>query len=172
MSLKELTEQQLKEMSMIEMAHKVLESRREPISFQEIFDEIAEVLGLTEEEVKEKIAQFYTDLNIDGRFMSVGNNRWGLRVWFPVDQIDEEAAVPKKAKKKKAKKAVMEDDDFDEYEDLEDEDDFDLELEDEEEELDDEEIEDEELEEFEDEEFDDDILDEDEFLEDEDEEDL
>ena len=57
--------------------------------------EIAQVLGLSQEQVNAKIAQFYTDLNIDGRFINLGENRWGLRSWYPYEQIDEDLASTK-----------------------------------------------------------------------------
>ena len=64
-------------------------------------DEVASLMGLSEQVVKQRIAQFYTDVNIDGRFLSLGENQWGLRVWYPVDQVVEEIVNPVKAKKKK-----------------------------------------------------------------------
>lgn len=121
MSLKQFSKEQLQEMSLIDMAYELLVNQKQPASFKEIMDEITATLGLTEEEVRTKIAQFYTDLNIDGRFLSLGDNRWGLRTWYPVDQSEEEVITPTKPKKKKAKKVVDEDLDFDD----EDEDDID-----------------------------------------------
>lgn len=113
MGLSQFTKEQLTEMSLIEMAYEILKSQKQPASFKEILDEISSTLGLTEDEVKTRIAQFYTDLNVDGRFLSLGENRWGLRVWYPVDQTEEEVVTPTKPKKKKAKKVVDEDEDLD-----------------------------------------------------------
>lgn len=166
LSLNQFTQEQLKEMSLIELAYEILNSQKQPAAFKEILDEIAASLGLSEEEVRSKIAQFYTDLNIDGRFLSLGENRWGLRVWYPVDQTEEEVVTQTKPKKKKAKKVLDEDEDID-FEDVDEEElDYDDLLDDEEEieELDeDEDFEDEELEE----DLEDDLLDdeEDEFEE-------
>lgn len=113
MGLSQFTKEQLTEMSFIEMAYEILKSQKQPASFKEILDEISSTLGLKEDEVKTRIAQFYTDLNVDGRFLSLGENRWGLRVWYPVDQTEEEVVTPTKPKKKKAKKVVDEDEDLD-----------------------------------------------------------
>lgn len=126
MSLKQYSKEELKELSFIEMAYQSLQDRQQPVSFKEMMDEIAKALGLSEDQVRAKIAQFYTDLNIDGRFLALGeDNRWGLRVWYPVEQYEEEMVPAAKPKKKKAKKAVDEDafDNLDEdldYDDLDD----------------------------------------------------
>ncbi|GIN57175.1 hypothetical protein J8TS2_14940 [Lederbergia ruris] len=159
------SKEELQEMSLIEVAFQIFEEKGKAISFQELLDEMGANLGLSQNEMQEKMVQFYTDLNIDGRFMTLGENRWGLREWYPIDQIDEEVAMPTKPKKKKkAKKVVKDEDDL--LVDLEEEE-LDYDLEDDDDLLDDDEEEDESLEalqeeEFEDdEEFDDDLLDDD-----------
>jgi DNA-directed RNA polymerase subunit delta len=113
----------MRQTSFIELAHEIMTEKKQAITFQEVLKEIKSLLGISESEVKSRMVQFYTDLNIDGRFIALGENRWGLREWYPVDQIEEET-VPtmKSTKKKKAKKKVDEDLDLDEFEDLDDED--------------------------------------------------
>lgn len=175
MSLKELTPEQLRELSMIDMAFYILDEKKQAVSFLDIWNEIVETLGLGEEEAQERIAQFYTDLNIDGRFVTLGENRWGLRTWYPVDQIEDDTLVAAKTKSKKKKKAKkLLDDEFEDYEDFLDDEDLDVFDDDEDYDEDDE---DEDYDEFDDEEEDfleDDELDEfdDEFLGDEDDEEL
>jgi len=119
LSLAQFSKEEIMEMSLIEIAYEIMEERKAAITFKDLTEEIANITGLTEEELKKRIAQFYTDLNIDGRFLAIGDNQWGLRVWYPVDQVVEEIVNPVKAKKKKKAKKVVEDDDL-ELDDFED----------------------------------------------------
>lgn len=123
LSLQEYSKEQLQEMSLIEIAFELLKGRKEALPFKVIMDEITSLLELSDEQVRVKIAQFYTDLNIDGRFLGLGDNTWGLRVWYPIDQVEEEVVTDIKPKKKKAKKAADDEDlELDDYEDLDEED--------------------------------------------------
>ncbi len=123
LSLQEYSKEQLQEMSLIEIAYELLKGRKEALPFKVIMDEITNLLDLSDEQVRAKIAQFYTDLNIDGRFLGLGDNTWGLRVWYPIDQVEEEVVTDIKPKKKKAKKASDDEDlDLDDYDDLDEED--------------------------------------------------
>lgn len=181
MTLDQYSPEQIKEMSMLEVGYELFLTKKDAIAFQDLVDEIAKVLNLSKDQVSSKIAQFYTDLNVDGRFITLGENRWGLRTWYPYEQIDEEVIAPVKPKKKKAKKKkdddiadfdeIDEDDlEYDELDELEDDDVDDIDEDDDEEDFDD--I-DEEEEDFDDEELledEYDIEDEDEELEDEEEE--
>ncbi|MCH4569024.1 DNA-directed RNA polymerase subunit delta [Bacillus cereus] len=119
MNFKQYSPEELKECSMIEVVHSVLGDKRQATTFNELVREIAQVLGLSQEQVNAKLAQFYTDLNIDGRFINLGENRWGLRSWYPYEQIDEEILPQPKPKKKRK----VEEDGFDDYIE-EDEDEF------------------------------------------------
>ncbi|MGR3766164.1 DNA-directed RNA polymerase subunit delta [Rossellomorea sp. NS-SX7] len=123
MSLKQLSKEELRQTSFIELAHEIMAEKKQAMTFKEVLNEITSLLEIPQSEVKSRMVQFYTDLNIDGRFIALGENRWGLREWYPVDQIEEET-VPtmKSTKKKKSKKKVDEDLDLDEFDDLDDED--------------------------------------------------
>ncbi|MBM7551792.1 DNA-directed RNA polymerase subunit delta [Thalassobacillus pellis] len=136
MSLKELSKDRIEELSMIDLATIILEDERQAIDFNDLFYKIADMKGYTKQQQEDYIAQFYTDMNIDGGFMTIGTNKWGLKRWYPVEQMEEEISnLPKKRKKKKSKKrkAAIEDDAILD-EDLEE----DLDLEDDELDLDDE----------------------------------
>ncbi|MGG2017394.1 DNA-directed RNA polymerase subunit delta [Bacillus sp. S10(2024)] len=127
MNLKQFSPEEQKELSMIEVVHSLLEEKKQATPFHDLVQEIAQLLELSEEQVAAKIAQFYTDLNIDGRFINLGENRWGLRGWYPYEQIDEEILPqPKPKKKRKADEDeldayVNEDEDFEEDADFEEE---------------------------------------------------
>ncbi|MGD6816504.1 DNA-directed RNA polymerase subunit delta [Metabacillus sp. 84] len=129
MSLAQYSAEEIKEMALIEVARELMAEKKQPIDFHELMKELTKMLGLTNEQVEEKIAQFYTDLNIDGRFIAVGDNRWGLRNWYPVDTLEEEMTVAPKAKKTKKKKAAAVVDDF-EADDFEEEEEEDLDFDD------------------------------------------
>ncbi|MBS4206817.1 DNA-directed RNA polymerase subunit delta [Bacillus sp. FJAT-50079] len=137
MSLLELSLEERREMSFIEIAEHIFYERREAIVFEDLVKEIASILELSKEELRPRMLQFYTDLNVEGRFITLGENRWGLREWYLFDQVDEEIITPVKPKKKKKKKVVELDDVLEE--ELEDED---LDYEEDDEDLEDEEEED------------------------------
>ncbi|GEL77278.1 DNA-directed RNA polymerase subunit delta [Tenuibacillus multivorans] len=124
MTLEKYSKEDIQEVSMVQIAYDILSEEKKAMNFNEVFDLIAEAKEYTQEEKEKYIVQFYTDLNIDGRFMSVGSNIWGLKDWYPFDQqeddtisFNEEAPKKKKKKKKNKKKddeAIHEDDFVDE----------------------------------------------------------
>ena len=101
------------EMSLIDLAYQILKqnSNNEPISFKAMFREVSNQLGLSDDEIKDKIVQFYTDLNIDGRFICIGDNQWGLCEWYPFEKMEDDIITASKPKRKKSKS--VSDDGFD-----------------------------------------------------------
>ena len=124
MELKKLDGINKNELSMVEVAHAILEAKNEVLDFNQLLVEIQEYMELSDEALEARMARFYTDLNIDGSFISLGDNRWGLRDWYPIDSIDEEIAtsmedeeVKKPRKKRKKVNAFGSEDDLIDYND-------------------------------------------------------
>ena len=119
MKLTQFDGQNKNELSMIEVAHAILDQKGEILDFSALLKEVQDFLNLNTKEFASKTSQFYTDLNIDGSFISLGENRWGLRSWYPIDFIDEEVTqgnedeAPRRKKRKKASAFVTGEDDID-----------------------------------------------------------
>lgn len=79
MNLKDYSQEELKAVSLVDLARELLVDEKAGMSFKEIFNQVAALKGLTEEEKNNKVGQFYTDLNMDGSFISKGSNIWALK---------------------------------------------------------------------------------------------
>jgi DNA-directed RNA polymerase subunit delta len=114
LKLRQFEGERKNEIAMIRVAKAVLVEKGEVMDFKDIVREVADFLEIDEKEMDKRVVQFYTDMNVDGEFISLGENSWGLRSWYPVDSIneilthenDEEDIVPS-----------VNPDGFDEYED-------------------------------------------------------
>lgn len=146
MELKALDGINKNELSMVEVAYAILEVKQEVMDFNQLLVEVQSYMELSDEQLEARMARFYTDLNIDGSFISLGENRWGLRSWYPIDSIDEEIVssmddedLKKRRKKRKKVNAFGTEEDLIDYNDddpededglLEDEDDDVIDLDD------------------------------------------
>lgn len=83
------SDDELKQLPMVELAYELLKANKEPIYFREIMEEIRQLRGMTEDEAMEVIARLYTEINIDGRFIHLGQNVWGLKRWYPIEKANE-----------------------------------------------------------------------------------
>ncbi|PSC79828.1 DNA-directed RNA polymerase subunit delta [Mammaliicoccus sciuri] len=92
MKLKDFTKEMVDEHSFIEMAYILLTENGKETNLYDMIDEFKSLGIYTDSEIENRILQFYTDLNTDGRFLSVGENIWGLRDWYSVDDIEEKIA--------------------------------------------------------------------------------
>lgn len=84
--------QEKSELSMIEVARAILEERGRDheMYFSDLVNEIQVYLEKSDATIREALPGFYSDLNTDGSFIPLGDNRWGLRSWYAIDEIDEE----------------------------------------------------------------------------------
>lgn len=116
--LSKLTPEQAREVPMVDLAFDVLKAANTPFYYRDLMAEVAKIKGFTDEEIMQVIAQLYTEINVDGRFACVGNNLWGLKRWYPVDNKEGEMGTSKRPR-------IIndDDDDLDEEEYLEEEED-------------------------------------------------
>ncbi|TKI65386.1 DNA-directed RNA polymerase subunit delta [Lysinibacillus mangiferihumi] len=114
LNFREMTKEQLAEESLINLAYAILTEKRASVSFNDLLTIIKELVGYSDEEIKSRLLQFYTDMNVDGRFLFNQETGWGLREWFKVEQIEEETAPSVKTHKKKSKAALDDEDDLEE----------------------------------------------------------
>jgi len=59
--------------SMIEVAYQVLTNNNGSMPF------VDQEMGFNQTQFEDNIAQFYTDLSLDGRFLNMSQNTWDLR---------------------------------------------------------------------------------------------
>ncbi|WP_313167137.1 DNA-directed RNA polymerase subunit delta [Streptococcus parasuis] len=109
MELNVFAGQEKSELSMIEVARAILEERGrgDEIYFNVLVNEIQNYLEKSNSEIRAALPIFYSDLNVDGSFIPLGDNKWGLRSWYAIDEIDEEVITleedddaPKRKKKR------------------------------------------------------------------------
>lgn len=117
MALEKYTEEQLTKMSMIELANLILGEQKKELNFKELFDMVAETKQLTNTQRNDLLARFYTDLNVDGRFMALGSNVWGLKRWYPADQTTEKSLAASRKRNQEEEELLEEDDEFEDDED-------------------------------------------------------
>jgi len=79
MSIHDYTKEDLREFSFVDIALLILQEKTSPQSLVEITDEIIEKLDYDKDKAYDKIASFYTQLTIDGRFVILNDGKWDLR---------------------------------------------------------------------------------------------
>ncbi len=65
--------------SMIEIAYQVLSDHKSSMPFVELWTNVSKEMGYSQTQFEDNIAQFYTDLSLDGRFFNMSGNAWDLR---------------------------------------------------------------------------------------------
>ncbi len=105
MNLKKLSELEIEKMSLVDISYLLLDEEKKEVNFLKMFNRVSEIKGLSESAKEDKIGQFYTDLNIDGRFVALGSNNWGLKRWYPISQTSEKQIT-------ESKKRILEEDEL------------------------------------------------------------
>lgn len=73
--------------SMVDVAYSILKNGPLSMKFKDMFDEVLKLKDMSEEDGKKVISQFYTNLTLDGRFVDLKDNEWGLRERETYDKV-------------------------------------------------------------------------------------
>ena len=67
--------------SLLDYGFDVLSASKDPIKFIDLFNKSLELSGLqlSDNELKARMSKFYTQLSLDGRFITLTDNYWDLR---------------------------------------------------------------------------------------------
>ena len=73
--------------SLIEYAYEFVSKHKESVNFKEIWEHVKKEAGLSEEQANAKVGQFFTNMMLDGRFITLGENEWDLRERHVFDKV-------------------------------------------------------------------------------------
>lgn len=73
--------------SLIDHAYDYLSNNPEAVKFNDMWNYVKTAAELTEAQAADKVSFFYTNLMLDGRFVTLGDNTWDLRVRHTFDKV-------------------------------------------------------------------------------------
>ena len=77
----------MKSKSNLEIVFEILSKSKEPLTFEELWEEVCVQKDYSEEEKNSLMSVFYTNLSLDGRFVNVRDNTWDLRERVLYDDV-------------------------------------------------------------------------------------
>ena len=125
MSLKTMKKEELELLSNKDIAFMILTEGKRKLNTADLFRKIMKLLDLPESYFEKKIADFYTSLATDKRFILLDNGKWDLRSNHTSDKIikvsdeDDEDEEQSEDDEEKQEEEVIEEDNFDDTEDEE-----------------------------------------------------
>ena len=73
--------------SLLDLAYDYVMANKEQVSFKDLWAYVCKEAGLDEEAAAKKVSSFYTNLLLDGRFVTLGENQWDLRSRHTFDKV-------------------------------------------------------------------------------------
>ena len=120
MSLKTMKKDELELMSNKDIAYLILEESKRKLNTADLFKKIIKLLDLPESTFEKKIADFYTALSTDKRFILLDNGKWDLRSNHTSDKVikvsdedDEEESEEENEDEEELEEDELEEDSFD-----------------------------------------------------------
>ena len=73
--------------SLLDYAYDYVSAQSQQSKFEDIWAYCVKEAGLSKEEADNKVSRFYTNLMLDGRFVTLGENEWDLRVRHKFEKV-------------------------------------------------------------------------------------
>ena len=73
--------------SFVDTAYDIVVKNGSELPFATLWNNVCEELGLTQEDRVARVSYFYTQLTLDGRFVTLGENVWDLRIRHTFDKV-------------------------------------------------------------------------------------
>lgn len=87
--LDNFTQQQIMEMSFVQLAYEILTEMKAPLQFNEIVVRVQSAQNIASAE-EMNLGQYYTDLTTDGRFLAMSDGSWDLRTRHRFEEINND----------------------------------------------------------------------------------
>lgn len=121
MSLKTMKKEELELMSNKDIAKMIIEESKRKMNTADLFKKIIKLLELPESTYENKIADFYTALATDKRFILLNNGKWDLRSNHTSDKVikitDEDEDEEEENNEEEKQEEEIEEDNYDDDED-------------------------------------------------------
>ena len=73
--------------SLIEHAYEFVSKQSGSVHFSDIWEYVKKEAELSEDVANKKVGQFFTNMMLDGRFVTLGENEWDLRERHTFDKV-------------------------------------------------------------------------------------
>ena len=73
--------------SLLDYAFDYVNGQSQQSKFEDIWAYCVKEAGLSKEEADAKVSRFYTNLMLDGRFVTLGENEWDLRIRHKFEKV-------------------------------------------------------------------------------------
>ena len=74
-------------MPMVDIAYELMSKKKREVAFAKLWEEVSQIRGLTQAQADDRIAQFYTDMTLDDRFVHLKDNKWDLRSRHKFEEV-------------------------------------------------------------------------------------
>ena len=97
MKLKDISKEELELMSYDDLAHLILQDANQKMKINDLFKKVCDLLGLSDRDFEERIADFFEILTTDKRFTMLADGYWDLKEKHSekvvIDEDDDEVFV-------------------------------------------------------------------------------